>query len=52
MAVVYRVEHVMGGATGYRFSFSYSESGVLSLNFHVGICVLRAVYDLAKRASE
>ena len=26
---------VMGGATGNYFSYSYSESGVLSLNFHL-----------------
>ena len=28
IALAYRVRHVMGRATGNRFSFSYSESGV------------------------
>ena len=32
---MYRVGNVMGGTTDYRFSFSYSESGVFSLNFHL-----------------
>jgi hypothetical protein len=35
MALAYRVGPAMGGATDSLFSFSYSESGVLSLNVHL-----------------
>ena len=35
MALVCRVGHVTGGATDNHFPFSYSESGVSSLNFHL-----------------
>ena len=34
-SVACRAVHVMGGATDHRFSLSYSESSVLSLNFHL-----------------
>ena len=35
MSFVFRVRNVKGGGTRYHFSSSYSESGVLSLNFHL-----------------
>ena len=35
IALAYRIGHVSGGATENHFPFSYSESGVSSLNFHL-----------------
>ena len=56
MALAYRIGHAMGGATDNLFSFSYSESGVLSLNFHPDrerpyLFVTILVYSTAKLAA-